>query len=281
MSGWLGPAPAGWERIVDAAYEEDLGHGDLTACLWDHEPPTVSWRIEAQAPGVLCGSAIAAYGLLAAGPMLDWEVGDGSAIEPGTTILRGRGPADRLLARERVALNFLMHLSGVATLTRRFVEAVEGTGARIVDTRKTLPGLRALQKYAVRCGGGSNHRMGLYDGLMIKDNHIAAAGGVAAAVRRARERGPHTVRVEVECATPAQVDEAVEAGAEIVMLDNMGRDAMRDCVSRHRTSGVLFEASGGVDLESVRQVAETGVDLISVGALTHSAPALPIHLEVG
>ena len=187
-------------------------------------------------------------------------------------------PAKRALMVERTALNFLMHLSGVATLTNEFVKRIDGTGAKIIDTRKTLPGMRALQKYAVRCGGGHNHRMGLYDGAMIKDNHIAALGSIQAAVEKVRSYASHLIRIEVECENLQQVEEAVNAGADVVLLDNMDPFMMREAVQGFRGK-VLFEASGGVSIDTVRGVANTGVDLISVGALTHSAVALPIHLE--
>jgi len=189
------------------------------------------------------------------------------------------GPAAALLSGERVALNFLQQLSGIATLTREYVRAVHGTRARIIDTRKTLPGFRALAKYAVRMGGGGNHRSGLDDGILIKDNHIVAAGGLAAAVTRARRGAPHTLKVEVECATLAQVDEALAACADAVLLDNMSVKQMARAV--HRIDGrAVVEASGCVSLANVRAVAETGVDLISVGALTHSAPAIDLSMKI-
>ncbi|HET7093097.1 MAG TPA: carboxylating nicotinate-nucleotide diphosphorylase, partial [Thermomicrobiales bacterium] len=191
------------------------------------------------------------------------------------------GPARGLLAGERVALNFLQRLSGVATQTARFVAAVAGTGARIVDTRKTTPGLRTLEKAAVRHGGGHNHRFGLADGVLIKDNHLAAIGGperVARAVRQARARAPHPLRIEVEVTTLAELEQALAAGADIVLLDNMTLDQMRRAVAT--TDGqALLEASGGVTLDTVRDIAQTGVDIISSGALTHSAPAVDISLE--
>jgi nicotinate-nucleotide pyrophosphorylase (carboxylating) len=171
-----------------------------------------------------------------------------------------------------------MHLSGVATMTRKYVDAVRGTNAKILDTRKTIPGLRAAQKYAVRCGGGTNHRSGLFDGILIKDNHIRAAGGVAEAIRAIKQHAPHTLRIEIECSTVAQVDRAVSAGADIIMLDNMPIPEMRDAVGICG-GHALLEASGGVSLETVKAIAETGVDFISVGAITHSAPALRMHLE--
>lgn len=270
---WQPPAPMGWQKVVDRALEEDLGHVDLAGSLF--EPgQRVAWAIEAQAEGVLCGSEIAAT-LLGADAEGGFE--DGSGVSPGDIVLSGEGGASDVLRLERTALNFLMHLSGISTLAWSYVCAVEGTGAKIVDTRKTAPGLRALQKYAVRCGGAHNHRLGLFDGLMVKDNHIQACGGIAKALELARANAPHMTKVEVECATLAEVAEAVEAGAEVVMLDNMDPGTMAEAVRLHKGKA-LFEASGGITLENVRQVAETGVDLISVGAITHSAPALAFHL---
>jgi nicotinate-nucleotide pyrophosphorylase (carboxylating) len=209
----------------------------------------------------------------------EFKVIDGDSVKPGDVVFAGRLNTRDLLRNERSALNFLMHLSGVATLTAKFVAAVRGTGATILDTRKTIPGLRAIQKYAVRCGGGTNHRMGLSDGIMIKDNHIKAAGGVRQAIEGIRKRGSHTLRIEVECSTVAQVDRALSAGADIIMLDNMSIGEMKDAVGICG-GRALLEASGGVTLENAKAIAETGVDYISVGALTHSAPALPFHLEV-
>lgn len=201
-------------------------------------------------------------------------------VRRGDRILSGRHLARRLLTAERTALNFLMHLSGVATLTRAYVEKIQGLGGHVIDTRKTLPGLRALQKYAVRCGGGRNHRMGLFDGAMIKDNHIAAAGGIREAVAGVRAYASHMTKIEIECETIEQVKEAVEAGADVVLLDNMDPFTMQEAVRNFR-GRVLFEASGGITLDTVAGVAKTGVDLISVGSITHSAPALPMHMEIG
>jgi nicotinate-nucleotide pyrophosphorylase (carboxylating) len=194
-------------------------------------------------------------------------------------VLHAIGPVGRLLTAERTTLNLLCHLSGVATLTRRWVEAVSGTGAAIRDTRKTSPGLRVLEKYAVRCGGGVNHRMGLWDAALVKDNHVAAAGGVAAAFRAVRERFPG-LPVEVECDTLAQVDEALEAGADLILLDNMSPATMREAAAKARPRGVRLEASGGLSLDNAREVAETGVDFLAVGALTHSAPVLDLGLDL-
>jgi nicotinate-nucleotide pyrophosphorylase (carboxylating) len=207
------------------------------------------------------------------------HVADGSAFAVGTKLVSVDGRAADLLTGERTALNFLQQLSGVATLTRQFVDAVAGTKARVVDTRKTTPGLRALEKYAVRMGGGHNHRLGLDDGILIKDNHIAAAGGVTAAVTAARREAPHAARVEVECTTPNQIDEALAAGADAILLDNMSVAQIASAVGWIAGRAVV-EASGGVTLATVRAIAETGVDLISVGALTHSAPAIDLSMKI-
>ncbi len=282
MNPWLQPEPANWWQVVDDAIAEDVGFGDVTGgCL---DPEQLSrWSIECQADGVVCGIGVAEHLLAPYGGDPEKcatyvRTRDGERVTRGTILLDGLLPSRRALMAERTALNFLMHLSGVATLTSEFVSRIDGTQARIVDTRKTLPGLRTLQKYAVRCGGGHNHRMGLYDGALIKDNHIAALGSVKAAIQRVREYASHMTRIEVECDSLAQVHEAVEAGADIILLDNMDPFQMREAVQTYRGK-VLFEASGGISLDTVRGVANTGVDLISVGALTHSAPALPIHME--
>ncbi len=261
---------------------EDLGSGDVTAgCL----PPDLmaNWRIEAQGDGILSGVGIAEHLLAPIGndpesAYVEVMIADGTRVERDTLVARGRAPARRVLAAERTVLNFIMHLSGVATLTHEFVRRIEGTNAKIIDTRKTLPMLRSLQKYAVRCGGGHNHRMGLYDAAMLKDNHIAAAGSITKAVQAFRATASHMLKLEVECENLDQVDEAVAVGVDVVLLDNMDPFTMREAVTRH-SGKVLFEASGGINLDTVRGVAGTGVDVISVGALTHSAVALPFHME--
>lgn len=266
--------PEGWREVVARSLAEDLGSGDVSSSAFAPDL-MLDWYIEAQADGMLAGVPLAAW-LLTPDEI---RASDGDRVTNGTNVMNGRGPAAHVLSRERPALNFLMHLGGIATATARYVAAVEGTGARIVDTRKTVPGLRGLAKYAVRCGGGANHRFGLFDGAMVKDNHIRAFGGIAPAVAALRRTIPHTLRIEVECESAGQVAEAISAGAEVVMLDNMAPEAMALIVSRHRGQAV-FEASGGITLATVRAVAETGVDLISVGAVTHSAPALSLHLEI-
>jgi nicotinate-nucleotide pyrophosphorylase (carboxylating) len=277
------PEPANWLDAVDEALDEDIGFGDVSGGCLDPDL-LVDWYIEAQADGVLSGVGIAEY-LMSPFPgdpdKCDVKVvkNDGDRIRRGDTIIEGNLPVRRALGAERTALNFLMHLSGVATLTRQFVDRVEGTGARIVDTRKTMPCLRMLDKYAVRCGGGHNHRMGLYDGAMIKDNHIAALGSIRGAVEAVRRYASHMTKIEVECESLQQVEEAVKAGADIVLLDNMDPFMMREAVKAFKGQALL-EASGGISLDTVRGVAQTGVDIISVGVITHSAPGIPFHMEL-
>jgi nicotinate-nucleotide pyrophosphorylase (carboxylating) len=272
-----------WWHSVEDALQEDVGSGDVTSGSVDPDH-MVSWYLEAQAEGVLCGAGIAEH-LLAPYPndpeeaYIEVHRLDSDRVSRGDRIMEGLLPARKVLMCERTALNFVMHLSGVATLTSLFVQKIEGTNAKIVDTRKTIPNLRGLQKYAVRCGGGYNHRMGLFDGAMIKDNHIVAAGSIREAVRRVRTYASHMIKIEVECETIQEVEEAVRAGVDVILLDNMDPFTMRQAVNDFRGK-CLFEASGGISLDTVRGVAQTGVDLISVGALTHSAPALPFHLEL-
>jgi len=268
--------------LIELALQEDLGAGDWTTdSLIPHDHQT-RCAILAQAEGILCGVEIAKQVFR----RLDSEVRfpdartDGACLEPDTLVLTIEGNTRAILKAERAALNFLQHLSGIATRTRQFVDAVAGTGAQIVDTRKTTPALRLLEKYAVRVGGGRNHRVGLYDGILIKDNHLAALGGdIAQAVRRARQYAHHLLAVEVECTTLTQVEQAVAAGADGILLDNMPLEMLREAVRLAKGRVRFLEASGGITLETVRAVAETGVDYISVGALTHSAPILPMHLE--
>ncbi|MBA3725083.1 MAG: carboxylating nicotinate-nucleotide diphosphorylase [Armatimonadetes bacterium] len=268
--------------LVDTALGEDIGHGDVTRFAVPDDSRSY-YEIEAQADGVVCGIGIALDLLTPLGDaeedeFIEYKVVDGDTVLAGSIVLAGRLQTRELLRNERTALNFLMHLSGVASLTAQYVAKTEGTKAKILDTRKTLPGLRALQKYAVRCGGGVNHRMGLFDGILIKDNHVKAAGGAAQAVKALKGQAPHTMRVEIECTTVAQVDRAIGAGVDIILLDNMSMGEMKDAVGIGRTK-VLFEASGGVSLDTVSDIAKTGVDFISVGSLTHSAASLPFHLE--
>ena len=270
-------------ELVARALLEDLGPGDVTAMAVVPEEATGRARITQKEPGVLFGLDVAAEVFRQAG---------GSELEDRAeeavwrervpvTVASAAGPARALLAAERTALNLLCHLSGVATLTARFVREVEGTAARILDTRKTTPGLRALEKAAVVAGGGTNHRMGLYDAILIKENHAALAGGVGEAVRRAREAKPG-LPVEVECRTLDEVREAAEARADRLLLDNMAPDELREAVAvaGGPDDRPELEASGGVTLETVGEIAATGVDYVSVGALTHSAPALDLSMTI-
>jgi nicotinate-nucleotide pyrophosphorylase (carboxylating) len=267
--------------LVDAALAEDLGPAgqDVTSAATIPAVLTGTAEIRSRGSGIVAGLPVAALVLGRAGAAVDLLAADGDPVEPGAVVLTASGPVGRLLTVERTTLNLLCHLSGIATLTRRWVDAVAGTGAAIRDTRKTSPGLRSLEKYAVRCGGGVNHRMGLWDAALVKDNHVAAAGGVAAAFELVRNRFPG-LPVEVECDTLEQVCEVIEAGADLVLLDNMPLAAMRDAVALARPRRVRLEASGGLSLANARAVAETGVDFLAVGALTHSAPVLDLGMDL-
>ena len=269
------------ENIVRRALEEDIGWGDVTTGSVVPDSTVARARMLVKSPGVLAGLPVVLEVFKQVDPAVTVTLlaDDGDRIVAGDEICAFDGPARSILMGERVALNFVQRLSGIATLTSQFVSKVEGTDARIVDTRKTTPGLRILEKYAVKVGGGRNHRMGLYDAVMIKDNHILAAGGIAAAVRRARAAAPHTMTITVECATLSQVNEALAARADILLLDNMNDEMRAEAVSLAR-GRALTEASGGISLESVASAARSGVDIISVGALTHSAPALDISLDI-
>ncbi len=260
---------------------EDLGHRDITTSLVVDPGACGTAEIVARQDGLLCGLPVVRMVFEELDPTLHLEPGvaEGARIEPGQTVARLAGQLGCILSGERLALNLLQRLSGIATATRAFVEAVAGTGVAILDTRKTTPGLRALEKYAVRVGGGRNHRFGLFDGILIKDNHVRAAGGVAQAVRRARARAPHSLAIEVEVTTLEELEEALAAGADWILLDNMDLEIMREAV-RRAAGRAKLEASGGVTLERVRAIAETGVDAVSVGALTHSARALDLSLEI-
>ena len=270
-------------RHVAEALEEDLGlAGDITTAATIARDEVGTATIISRRAGIIAGMALAreAFAMLDPDCAFTALVEDGAQAEPGANLARIRAHVHALLGAERVALNFLGHLSGIATLTRAYVDAVAGTKARIVCTRKTTPGLRALEKYAVRVGGGANHRFGLFDAILIKDNHVAAAGGVAQAIRRARQAAGHLVRIEIEVDTLAQLDVVLAEPVDAVLLDNMAPDMLREAVAR--VSGrMIVEASGGVNLASVREIAECGVDLISVGALTHSAASLDISLDYG
>jgi nicotinate-nucleotide pyrophosphorylase (carboxylating) len=274
------------EPIVRAALAEDIGAGDITTLSVVPEGRQAKAKILSKSAGVICGISVArmAFALVDDDIRFEQHLQDGAQVEGCREVIAEIvGPARGILMGERVALNFLQRMSGVATLTALFVQAVAGTNARVVDTRKTTPGLRVLEKYAVRVGGGHNHRFGLSDGILIKDNHIAAAGGVAKAIAQAKANAPHTLRIEIEAKELSQVKEALSAGADIILLDNMTTETMREAVQMVRQTGqgrVLTEASGGINLDTVAPVASAGVDLISVGALTHSAPALDISLDI-
>ncbi len=275
------PHPSAWASLVERALAEDLGSGDVTsnACL--PESLRIEVEIEAREPIVVCGLAVASACFAAVDAQLRFTPlrRDGEFVVATTALARIAGSARAVFAGERIALNFLGRLCGVASLTRRYVEAVAGTGARILDTRKTLPGWRALDKYAVAVGGGTNHRFGLYDAVLIKDNHIAAAGGVGAAVKAARASAAPHLAIQCEVESLLQAEEALQAGAGLLLLDNRSPAELREFVARYGERASL-EASGGVNLGNVRAVAETGVHRISIGALTHSATAADVALEV-
>jgi nicotinate-nucleotide pyrophosphorylase (carboxylating) len=266
------------ERNVTAALAEDVGGGDLTARLVPERPARA--RVICREAAVLCGGAWFEACLRRLDPavQIDWQARDGDRVDPGRCLCEVRGAARALLTGERSALNFLQLLSAVATATRRYVDAVAGTRAAILDTRKTLPGLRLAQKHAVVTGGGINHRMGLWDAILIKENHIAAAGGVAAALRAAAAHAANAQWVQIEVETLDQLREAVDAGAKMVLLDNMSLGTMREAV-RWTAGRAALEASGGITLDNVRAVAETGVDRISIGALTKDVRAVDLTMR--
>jgi nicotinate-nucleotide pyrophosphorylase (carboxylating) len=269
------------DDLVKAAVAEDLGAGDITT--WLTVPADIRGRAEIRAKeaAVIAGMPLIRKVCAVAGARIDVQerIVDGARVAPGEVLATLAGAARALLAIERVTLNFLQHLSGIATLTARFTAAVSGYQCRIVDTRKTTPGLRVIEKYAVRAGGGFNHRQRLDDGILVKNNHIAAGGGIGAALAAARVAAPHGLKIEVECRTMAEVTEALAAGADIILLDNMPVVQIAEAV-RHIAGRAIVEASGGVSLANVRDVAATGVDMISVGALTHSAPAVDLHMTL-
>ena len=271
-------------RAVRGALAEDLRYGpDITSAATAVPGTRAAAGVVAREPGVLAGIPVALAVLGAAGipaEAAEPQRADGDRIGRGADVLRIRGPLRELLGAERTLLNFLTHLSGIATATRAWADALAGTGCAVRDTRKTTPGLRQLEKYAVRCGGGVNHRMGLGDAALIKDNHVVAAGGVAAAIAAVRAAAPG-LPLEVECDTLAQVREALDAGATLILLDNMGLAELRAAaVLAGRYPAARLEASGGLRLEEARAVAATGVDFVSVGALTHSSPALDLGLDL-
>jgi nicotinate-nucleotide pyrophosphorylase (carboxylating) len=281
------PAAPLVDAIIDRALEEDLAGGDLTSEATVAPETRARAVFVARSELVACGLFVAARvfeRLRPAGLELDAPVEEGRRCARGDALLEVRGPARALLAGERVALNLVQRMAGVATITRKYVDAIPaGARTRVVDTRKTTPGLRVLERYAVRCGGGWNHRDSLGSAVLIKDNHIVAAGGVAAAIGRARAYAPHSARVECEVETTAQLDEALAAGADVVLLDNMDDAQVEAAVARVRRAAgdrVLVEASGGITLARIPALARAGVDVISVGALTHSAPAADVALDL-
>jgi nicotinate-nucleotide pyrophosphorylase (carboxylating) len=275
--------PQRLSKLVEAALAEDVGSGDVTSAAVVPEDARARARIVQKAPGVISGTEAAREAFRQAGADgLEMLVAEGQWHDSiPLAVAEVKAPARPLLAAERTALNFLCHLSGIATLTARFVQAVDGTAARILDTRKTTPGLRELEKEAVAAGGGVNHRMGLHDAILIKDNHAALAGGVEEAVGRARQAEPG-MAVIVECRDAAEVVEGLDGGADRLLLDNMSPQDLRAAVKLRdeQGEGTMLEASGGVTLDNVAEIAATGVDFISVGALTHSAPALDLSLEL-
>lgn len=278
-----GLAPDRVEDLVRRAIAEDLAGGvDVTSVATIPEEQSDTGDLVARADGVVAGLpvVVAVFDFASQGEVrTSAKVADGAAVRRGDVLLTATGPTRSLLTAERTMLNLVCRLSGIATLTRAWVDALDGTGAVVRDTRKTTPGLRELEKYAVRCGGGSNHRMGLSDAALVKDNHVLAAGGVGAAFAAVRDAFPD-VPVEVECTRLDQIGEAVDAGADLILLDNMTVDQIRQAVRVARPRGVRLEASGGLRLDNAREVAATGVDYLAVGALTHSAPALDIAFDL-
>jgi nicotinate-nucleotide pyrophosphorylase (carboxylating) len=270
-------------RLIELALDEDLGRGDVTSSVTlGAEGPRVTAEMNAREPIVVFGLDVAAAVFALVDPTIELElhVRDGARAERGAVLMTVCGPAHAVLAAERTALNFAQRLSGVATLAKRYADAVAGTKARVVDTRKTTPGFRVLEKAAVLAGGCANHRFDLGSGVLIKDNHIAACGSVRAAVEAARARAPHPLRVEVEVTNLGELDEALAGGAEIVLLDNMTPPQVEVAAARAHSRGVVVEVSGGITLATILDYARAGADLISVGALTHSAPAVDIGLDV-
>ncbi|HEY7124803.1 MAG TPA: carboxylating nicotinate-nucleotide diphosphorylase [Ktedonobacterales bacterium] len=273
------------QALIERALEEDIGFGDVTTLSTIPAERIISATLITRQRGVVAGLPVARAVFQAVDASLTIEqlVPDGAQVAPNDVLLRLRGSARSILTAERTALNFLGHLCGIATITTACVAAIAGTSATIVDTRKTTPGLRALEKYAVRMGGARNHRFALDDGILIKDNHIQAAGGIGAAISAARQHAPHLLKIEVECETLAQVREALAARADVILLDNMRVEQQREAVAliRQHDERILIEASGNIGTDPVRlaAVAATGVDFISLGALTHSAPNLDLSLE--
>lgn len=269
-------------RLIELALEEDLGRGDVTTECLKIENSELSACIVAREPIVMFGLSVAAVVFQRVDASLQVEMlrRDGEELEAGQSAMRVSGRSSSILSAERTALNFLQRLSGVATMAKRFASECKDTGARVVDTRKTTPGYRVLEKAAVRAGGCFNHRADLGSGILIKDNHIVACGSVSEAVKRALANGPHGLRIEIEVDTDAQLDEAIAAGAHIVLLDNMSVADVKKAAVKARQAGLLVEVSGGITIESVGAYARAGADIISSGALTHSAPAVDLGLDI-
>jgi len=269
------------DKIIDSALEEDLGPGDMTTSALIDPSMKGEARLLAKEEIILAGIEVFSRVFSRLDPeiIVECRYHDGDAVPNGDDICIVKGSMRGILSGERTALNFLQHLSGIATFTRRHVERTDSSRVRVIDTRKTTPGLRILEKYAVRMGGGFNHRFGLFDGILIKDNHIAAAGSLSKALTKIKGMVPHTLRIEVEVEDMKGVEEAIGAGADAILLDNMSLEEMREAVSI-AGGRVLLEASGGITLESIEEVSKTGIDLISVGAITHSARSMNISLEV-
>ena len=275
------PKPSTWRPLLDRALEEDVGHGDLTAERTIPRDAQGDARIEARQELVVCGLPIAVATFQATDPAIAChiEAEEGTPVGTMTSLLRVTGPLRSILAAERTALNFLSRMSGVASLTRQYADAIRGTPATLVDTRKTVPGWRHLDKYATAVGGAENHRFGLFDGILIKDNHVAICGGVEPALRAAQGGAPSDLPIQIEVQNEEEAAQAADAGATFLLLDNMEPNAVRQVVSK-LGDRVLLEASGGIGLDNVRDYAKTGVHRISVGALTHSATAADVSLEM-
>jgi nicotinate-nucleotide pyrophosphorylase (carboxylating) len=269
------------EQLIRCALEEDIGAGDITTLSTVARDARGKGLFRAKRDGVVAGLILIerVFSFLDADVEVRCLARDGDAVKQGAVVAEAEGPIRALLMGERTALNFLQRLSGTATLTRRYVDAVKDFPVKIIDTRKTTPGFRTLEKYAVRMGGGTNHRLGLYDAALVKDNHIVAAGSIAGAVEKVRRQAPFMAKIEVECSTLAQVREALDARADVIMLDNVNPKEMAEAV-RVINKRAWVEASGGITIETLREVAATGVDFISVGALTHSAPSLDFNMKV-
>lgn len=269
-----------YEELIERALKEDIGTGDLSSLIIPDDYLGEA-KIYAKEYGAICGVGIVEMVLQKVDPRIEVErkVKDGELITPGMLVMKINGPLAGILQAERTALNFLQHLSGISSFTRRLVDLVSDLNVRVVDTRKTMPGMRNLQKYAVRVGGGNNHRFGLYDAVMLKDNHHAVVGGLAEAVHRVKARIGHMVKIEVECETLDQVKEAVECDVDVIMLDNMSSEEMRSAVNLINKRAIV-EASGGIREDNIREIAETGVDIVSVGRLTHSVKAVDFSLVV-